>query len=129
MAEEVVLLGGKGEEERAQNACAELNEEEKDSEGKDASEEEFAAGDGENGEDEDVENVGEEQIPLVDSDCSHDDEGIDDVEGVIACLRPEGTMEGSWREGVIGRKEKERDDEGWECDGSGDLHDTLGLVV
>jgi hypothetical protein len=38
-------------------------------------------------------------------------------------------MQGGGREGVIGRKEKERNDQGWQRDGGGDLHDALGLVV
>ena len=118
-----------GHEKRAEEVGAEQNEREEDGEGEDSREEEAAVGDGQHGEYVDVEEVREEQVPLVDGGAAHDDEGVHDEEVVVGDLRPEGAWERVGREGVVGGVEVHGDEHGRQSDEVADLEDAFGLVV
>ena len=122
-------FGEDGEEDDAQAAGSEEYEAEEDCESEHSGEEEVTFVDGEDGEDEDVEEIGEEEVPLVDGCRSHDDEGVHDVEVVVAGLGPEGADERVWREAVVGGVEEERDEQAGEGEGVGDDHDAAGVAV
>src|ERR1700678_2348251 len=122
MTGEVGLFCNHGEKKRAQDAGADLYQAEEDSEREHASKEQLTSWNGKDRENEDVEDIGEEEVPLVYRGDAHDNEGVHDVDVVIACLRPEGSMCRSRRKCVVGGKEEERDDEGGERDRTGNLH-------
>ena len=122
-------FGEDREEDDAQAAGSEEHQAEEDCESEHSGEEEVAFVDGEDGEDEDVEEIGEEEVPLVYGCCSHDDEGVHDVEVVVAGLGPEGADERVRREAVIGGVEEEGDEQAGKGEGVGDDHDAAGVAV
>jgi hypothetical protein len=125
----VGALRNQRQEDQAESACAEQYQAEKDGERKHSCEKEMPVRDRLNGENKDIHEVWEEKIPLVDRSRAHDDEGVHDIEVVVAGLGPEGAMHRVGRKGMVGGKEKERHQKTRDSDGAADQHDAPGLVV
>ena len=90
VAEEVGLLGDDGKKMMPRMLVPRSTRPRKIARASTRAKKRWRLGDGEDGEDEDVEEIGEEEVPLVDGCGSHDDEGVHDVEVVVAGLGPEG---------------------------------------
>src|SRR5271170_1757571 len=95
-------VSGGGKEDRAEGVDAKQKDGEKKAHGSDSRREKSAALNREGREHEDVEQVGEKEVPDEDRDRSDGHKGIHDVEVVVGYLRPEGTPSGKviWREEI-----------------------------
>src|SRR5260370_23473081 len=82
-----------------------------------------------NRKDKDIHKIGEEEIPLKDRSCAHDDEGVHDIEVVVSDLSPEWPRHWIRGKGMVGREEEERDQQARDGDGATDLHHALGFIV
>jgi hypothetical protein len=111
MVPEAWQIGDHWEEECAEDAGADQHRAKEDGEREYPCEEEASRGDGKHGEHKDVEQVGEQQVPLVNR-RSHDEEGVHHKEVVVANLRPKGTrIRHGWKSEVVDKIEEKRQNE------------------
>src|SRR3979490_1721453 len=80
-------------------------------------------------EDEDIHEIREEEIPLKDRSCPHDDERVHDIEVVVSHLSPERARHRVRRKCMVSREEKQRHQHAWDGYGATDLHHPRGFVV
>ena len=87
-AHQIGRIDGRGKNQRRQKICIEKKADDEDRDGGDACQEKPAIRDWQGRQNEDIEQVGKEQVPLEDGDNAHGNKGIEDKEEMMIHLQP-----------------------------------------